>query len=131
MSWIEIDRVRKDPAEFRALASRLLRSPADIFTDWEREFLEQKVGGPRPHEYTTRQAEKLLQIRDGAALVETIHGFSVSRLICACYDARLDLAEDDEAFIVALRDRGVTSIRRSQSGRLLGCARALNIVEAA
>ncbi|MGD0334914.1 MAG: hypothetical protein ABSA90_16920 [Xanthobacteraceae bacterium] len=62
-SWQEIDRLRKDPAAFRALANRLLNLGVEL-TDWERTFLESVCNGPDFQKFTTRQTETLLQLRD-------------------------------------------------------------------
>jgi hypothetical protein len=85
-------------------------------TDWEATFLAE-IGTKSANtiEFTNRQSEKLLEIRDNTQLVEKIgHGFSVSKLIAGCYLARLDLTEDQEAWITKLRESGVTAIRAAR-----------------
>ena len=131
-SWREIERIRKDAAGFRALAARLLQhTPDDVLTEWETRFLHERVAGVHTVEYTNRQAEKLLQIRDDVELLEKVgHGFSVLRLIEACYLARIDLSEDDESWISELKGSGVAAVRRRDATRLLRAARSLGIVEA-
>jgi hypothetical protein len=54
----------------------------------------------RDFRLTSRQAETLFEIRDTATLHRDIKGVSVTKLIARCYEARLDLGEDDEEFIV-------------------------------
>jgi hypothetical protein len=126
-SWREIDRIRKASAEFRSLAKRLLGF-IDL-TDWEKDFLA-SIRDDRDHkEFTTRQSEKLLQIRDDYELVTEFHGLSVKILLRQCRDARLDLSEDDEEWIQQVFERNETSIRRKNVGRLMRCARELNIIE--
>jgi hypothetical protein len=99
-SWKEIDRVRKDPKGFRALAARLLAHTPDL-TDWERDnFLPSIMRQSEKEEFTTRQSEKVLQIRDDYENVTQLPGnFSVRLILRACNAARLDLSEDDEAWI--------------------------------
>ena len=126
-TWREIERIRKDPHGFRALASQLAR--ADDLSDWERAFLE-SVAKVETDEFTTRQSEKLLEIRDSALSVETIGaGFSVATLLKRCFEARLDLSEADEEWIVELRARDQATIKRRAAGRFLRCARTLGFID--
>ena len=60
----------------------------------------------RDFRLTSRQAETLFEIRDTATLHRDIKGVSVTNLIARCYEARLDLHEDDEEFIMGLWKRG-------------------------
>jgi hypothetical protein len=60
----------------------------------------------RDFRLTSRQAETLFEIRDTATLHRDIKGVSVTNLIARCYEARLDLGEDDEEFILGLWKRG-------------------------
>lgn len=126
-SWREIDRIRKNSDAFRALASSLLAH--DEITEWETAFLESIIGRTGVKEYSTLQGEKLLQIRDDYQLVENCRSFSVKNLLDGCHLARLDLSEDDEAWIIATRDRNPKAVRRRDIGRLLACARQLNLIE--
>lgn len=129
-SWREIDRLRKDPVAFRAVATGLLRLPEGTFTEWEADFLEDVLRKPDAFgEYTTRQGEKLLEIRDNADLLKEWRGFNVATLIQRIYEARLDLEEADEAFVVALREFSTTSVRRSQAAKLGRLAASLNLID--
>jgi hypothetical protein len=128
-SWREIDRVRKDANGARELAKRLLRIYPGELTEWETDFLQSITSYTELFEFTTRQAEKLLEIRDDAELVSQCRGFSVAALIAQCHAARLDLSDADEQWIADLHRQGAGAIRRRQVGRLLGCARELNIIE--
>lgn len=81
-------------------------------TDWERDFLESLVAR-RPERLSTRQAEVLFEIRDDNELISNVGGnIKVSNLIQRAYEARPDLDEGDEEWIVAIRNRGTTSLRR-------------------
>lgn len=129
-SWREIERIRKDASAFRALAMRLLaHTPADILSEWETGFLTDVVNGRHTIEYTNRQGEKLLEIRDNTQVVEDVRGFNVAALLSGCKAARLDLEEDDEAWVVAMCAANARAMRRRDCGRLLRCARELNIIE--
>ena len=98
-------------------------------TDWERDFLESLVARP-PERLSTRQAEVLFEIRDDNELISNIGGnIKVSNLIQRAYDARLDLDEGDEEWIVAIRNRGATSLRRRHLGRLKRCCIQLGELE--
>jgi hypothetical protein len=128
-SWREIERVRKDTNGARELAKRLLKIYPGEFNDWEADFLKSITGYTELFEFTTRQAEKLLEIRDDAEPVTRCRGFSVATLIRHCYAARLDLTEADEQWIADLRRQGGDAIKRKHLGHLLACARTLNIIE--
>ncbi len=128
-NWREVERIRKDPRGFRVLASGLVSVCADLLSEWEAAFLESVARRADNEAFTARQAEKLLEIRDGLKTTETAYGFSVSKLIKGCFLARHDLGDEDEVWISALHAQGIASIRVNQIGRLMRCARALNLVE--
>jgi hypothetical protein len=127
-SWREIERVRKDPAAVRATAATLLKPLRTDLTEWEADFLE-SMARHRADELTTRQAEKLLEIRDGAQVLTEFLGFSVRLLLSGCWDARLDLSEADEEWIGRMRERRKDAIERKHVGRLMRCARELGLIE--
>jgi hypothetical protein len=127
-SFKEIDRVRKDPTAFRDIATLLLKFFRADLTDWETDFL-QSVARSQWEELTTRQSEKLLQIRDDMQEVSEVLGFSVKLLLKGLVDARLDLSEDDEAWVVRSYERDPTSIKRKWRGRLLRCSRQLYLID--
>lgn len=126
-SWKEIERFRKDTKAVRLLAEALLKIDTTREHPWETDFL---VSMRTWHgELTTRQSEKLLQIRDGLETVTVFRGFSVKALLAGCHLARLDLVEDDEAWIVRCRAKSESSILRRHVGRLMRCASQLNLIE--
>ena len=128
-SWREIDGVRKDASGARDLAQRLLKIYPGELTEWETDFLQSITSYTELFEFTTRQAEKLLEIRDDAEPVTACRGFSVANLIRQCCEARLDLSETDAQWISDLQRQGGSSIRRRHLGRLMACARDLNIID--
>lgn len=128
-SWREIDRVRKDANGARELARRLLRIYPGELTEWETDFLQSITSYTELFEFTTRQAEKLLEIRDDAQPVTQYRGFNVATLVRQCHTARLDLSDADEPWIAELYRQGGAAIKRKHLGRLMACARELNIVE--
>jgi hypothetical protein len=124
-SWVEIERVRKDPATVRRIAKdALARGP----NEWEAEFLEARTSCRG--ELTTRQSEKLLEIRDDLVMMTEVGygNYSVRILLDKCHMARLDLDEADEVWIVKVREKHPTMIRRRDAGRLMRCARQLNLI---
>lgn len=157
-SWHEIDRFRKSPTAFRALAGQLLKL-GDELTDWEKTFLDsisnkhrdeitarqaerllqishtqearrsKKQKEPSEEDYTTRQSEKLLEIRDDYEVLTEIRGFSVKIILCGSWEGRLDLPESAEERIVKMYEKSPTSIRRKDARFLMWCARQLNLVE--
>jgi hypothetical protein len=129
-SWREIDRMRKDPEGFRALAAHLLTRIPDL-TDWERDnFLPSILHQSKKEEFTTRQSEKLLQIRDDYQSITGLPGkFRVRLILQACKEARFDLSEDDEAWILRKVAINETTIRRKDVGKLMRCARQVHAIE--
>lgn len=126
-SYKELLALGRDPVRVRAVARRLLVSAED-WTEWERDFLEGLVAEYGSDALTTRQRQKLVELREGAEYVPTIEGFDVASLIDKCWLGRLDLDyEDDIAFIE--QERGSTSIKRRHVGRLLRCCRKLGVID--
>jgi len=128
-SWREIERVRKDPGAVQGIAKRLLKLPRADFTDWEVDFLEGMARHVDKQGLTTRQSEKLLQIRDDSEFITEFRGFSVGLLLRKCYDARLDLSEGDEEWITQLFERNQDAIRRRHIGHLMRCAHELYLID--
>jgi hypothetical protein len=127
-SWREINEIGKDPVRVRNLAKLLLAVHRAELTEWELDFLQGVLErGEQDEDLTTRQAEKLVEIRDSLKHYSSIDGFNVRRLIENCWMARLDLGESDEDFINRVRGRG--SLRRSDAQRLLRCARQLHLID--
>jgi len=144
----EMDATGRDPVKVRNLALSLLamaRVAEDIFSEWEQTFLadlveistetigltqkqrkEKKFSKDhaeaalalRDFRLTTRQAEKLFEIRDSVVLHRDISGVSIRNLINRCYEARLDLSEANEEWIVKLWKSGVSELRTGDGCRL-------------
>lgn len=127
-SFKETDRVRKDPGSFRDIAKLLLKIYRADLTEWEIDFL-QSIARSQWEELTTRQSEKLLQIRDDMVDVTEVLDFSVKLLLKCLVEARLDLSEDDEEWALRTYERDPTTIKRKWRGRLLRCTRQLNLIE--
>jgi len=126
-SYKELLALGRDPVRVRAVARRLLASAED-WTEWERDLLEGLVAEYGSDALTTRQRQKLVELREGAEYVPTIEGFDVASLIDKCWLGRLDLDyEDDIAFIE--QERGSTSIKRRHVQRLLRCCRKLGVID--
>lgn len=127
-SWREVNEIGKDPSRVRRLAERLLLLHRHEMSEWELDFLDSVMAlGTADQDLTTRQAEKLIEIRDDMKIYTQLDGFNIRRLIERCWMARLDLCETDEHFINRLRGAG--SLRRSDAQRLLRCARQLHLVD--
>jgi hypothetical protein len=124
----EIDRIRKDFVAVRSLAKRLLELPHADWSDWEIDFLQHMARHKGPDPITTRQGEKLIELRDDAKYYSSVHGFSVQSLIKNCWVGRDDLSrEEDKKFIEALK--ATTCVKRRQLRKLLACARELGEIE--
>jgi hypothetical protein len=126
----EIDRIRKNLVAVRSLAERLLSFPRADWNDWEVDFLQHMARHRRPDPITTRQCEKLLELRDDAEYYSSVRGFGVQSLIQNCWFARDDLeSEDDRKFIEHLKETSCSSVKRRQLRKLLACARQLGEIE--
>jgi hypothetical protein len=126
----EIDRVRKDSVAVKSLAKRLLSIPNHDWNDWELDFLEHMVRHRGPEPITTRQGEKLIELRDYSEYHSSVQGFSVASLITNCWLARDDLKdEEDRNFIDNLKASDASALRRRHLGKLLACARQVGAVE--
>src|SRR6266480_594867 len=124
----EIDRIRKNLVAVRSLAQRLLDLPRADWNDWEIDFLQHMARHKGPDPITTRQGEKLVELRDDAEYYSSVHGFSVQSLIKNCWVARDDLSrEEDKRFIEDLK--ATTCVKRRQLRKLLACARELGEIE--
>jgi hypothetical protein len=129
-NYREIDRIRKDAVAVSSLAKRLLVTPNHDWSDWELDFLQHIARHRGRDPITTRQGEKLIELRDDAEYHSSAQGFSVLSLITNCWLARDDLSsEQNKKFIEELKASGVSAIRRRQLGKLLACARELGEVE--
>lgn len=131
-SWKEIDRIRKDPKAFKPLAGHLLADAAYARTrsDFATDFLE-NISSYEREEITTRQSEKLLELRDEAKIYFKIDdGLSVEILIGKCFLARLDLGSDDDIErIEALRASGRTFVTGKEIGWFKQICRELEEIE--
>ena len=126
----EIDRVRKDSVAVKSLAKRLLSTPNHDWNDWELDFLEHMVRHRGPEPITTRQGEKLIELRDHSEYHSSVQGFSVASLITNCWLARDDLkSEEDRTFIDNLKASRTSALRRRYLVKLLACARQVGAVE--
>jgi hypothetical protein len=124
----EINELAKSPARCQALASFLKQSQGVDWTDWELDFLEAIAG--RDEVLTTRQAEKLVEIRNNAIRYKQVSGYALARLVRDCFVRRLDLdGEEDIAFVEGLHQDAAAPLTRPQALRLKRCATELGLVE--
>lgn len=124
--WREVERYKRDSATARGLAKLLLKTA--VLTDWEEPFLEKMA--IHEGELSTRQAEKLLEIRDDNLWVGEIRGFSVRLLLKECFEARFDLqTEADIKFVETLKERDQSTARYREACHLLNCARDLHVID--
>jgi hypothetical protein len=132
-TWIEIERIRKDPEAFKLLARHLLADPDSVRlrSDDATDFLE-NISRYRSDELTTRQAEFLLELRDEARRYFKIgDGFSVAILIEKCFQARLELDHDsDIERIEALKTSGRMFVTGREIGWFRRICRELGEIEA-
>jgi hypothetical protein len=131
-SWIEIDRVRKDPKVFKPLAKHLLVDADYVKTrsEFATDFLED-ISNCGSDELTTRQGEILLELRDEAKVYFRIgDGLSVGILIEKCFLARSDLSSDNDIErIEALKASGRTSVTGKEIGWFKRICKELGEIE--
>jgi hypothetical protein len=109
---IEMHKVATNAGAVSSLASYLLYLNDANWTDWEIDFLGNMSGWTGLEPITSRQREKLFELRDDATNYSTLKGYSVANLLRGCWLAHLDLDEDDPEFIVRLYEQRVTSLKR-------------------
>lgn len=125
----EIEQIRNDTARWRALARQLPRAGPEALTDWELDFLEEIPNRKWLEQLSYRQAEILLNIRDEVETVSSYRGYSVKWLCSICHDNRLDLDEEEQAWVELLHAGGAASMRRKDARRLMSLARRLDVIE--
>jgi len=128
-SWIEIDRVRKDPNTFRPMAARLLADPVFERSEFADGFLE-NIANWRRDELSTRQGEILLELRDQAEIHHRYKGLSIPTLIEKCYLDRFDLDEGDRRRIETLKESRRGYVTGGQMGWLKRICKQLGEMEA-
>lgn len=93
--------------------------------EWETSFLHDAADW-MGEECSQRRAEVLFEIYEDIELISERFGFSISRLLQACYEARLDLSEEDEAFIIELYEKRPERVQRRKARRIMRCAREID-----
>lgn len=122
------DALAKDIERVRRTATFLLNLPDAEWSDWELDFLEGMAECSRV--LSTRQAEKLAELRDDAIRYISASGFKLATIIDRCWRNRYDLDDqDDVEFIERLKARGETALRRGAALHLRDCAVALGEIE--
>lgn len=125
----EIQRLKLDPDAFQTLASLLSQSASAEWTDWERDFLERASSEHFSNPPSTRQCEKLLELRDSLRVYNSVQGFSIWLLIENTWRARFELNEDDEEFVSSLYGSKSAEIGIRPLRRLLTCARKVDVIQ--
>jgi hypothetical protein len=127
-SWTELERVRKDPIAFRALAKRLLKDPNCEDSEFADGFLE-NIAHWKRDEITLRQAEVLLGLRDNAEIHTNYKGLSVRLLMEKCYANRYELDEGDRKRLEALYEKGRSFVTGAEMGSFKRICKQLGEME--
>ena len=114
-SWIEIERVRKDPTTFKRLAKKLSEDLNCEDSDFADGFLE-NISNWKRDEISLRQAEVLLEMRDATETHFKYKGLSIALLMKHCYEGRFELDEGDRERIEALVKTGRSYVTGKQIG---------------
>jgi hypothetical protein len=128
-TYREMQKLSQNPGAVTMLAGYLRKLDTVAWTDWEMDFLDSMASRTASEPISTRQGEVLAQLNDNAKSYSSLEGLSISSLVRDCWQARVDLSEDDEAFIVGLKEAQTTSLKRRQALRLLACARQLELID--
>jgi hypothetical protein len=128
-TYREMHKLSQNPGAVTMLAGYLRKLDTVAWTDWELDFLDSMASRSSSEPISTRQGEVLAQLNDNAKSYTSLEGLSIASLVRDCWQARVDLSEDDEAFIVGLTENRVTSLKRRQALRLLACARQLELID--
>jgi hypothetical protein len=127
-SYLDMQKLAQATGAASMLACYLLKLETVQWSDWEIDFLECMAQRTSSDPISTRQREVLADLRNSAASHATTRdGQSVRSLILRCWEARLDLDEEDEQFVDQLYQTRATSLKPRQLGRLQSCVRKLNI----
>lgn len=114
-SWIELERVRKDPNTFRLLARHLLKDPLCEETEFVDGFLE-NIANWKRDEISLRQCEVLLELRDSTEIHTQYRGLSIPTLISRCHEGRWMLNSTDRRRIENLYETGRHFVTGAQMG---------------
>lgn len=128
VSYREMDAVGRDPSRVRVIAKVLLLLPNHQWTDWELDFL-QRMATETPERLSTRQAEVLFELKEGAEMFSEIRGIPVRNLITRVYEGRTELPEGYDEWIERIYNSGVSELRRRDLGRLKWCSVQLGELE--
>jgi hypothetical protein len=124
----ELNEIAKDPDRARSIAQYLLKLTDIDWTDWELDFLHAME--IREDALSTRQVEKLVELRDDAVLYTKVDGFLLNTLINKCFLYRDEFhSYHDVEFIERLKDSAQVVLRKRDAARLLRCARAIGEIE--
>jgi hypothetical protein len=126
-SYREIVAIQKDAGRARAMAQGLCNLDDIVWSDWELDFLNSMAS--RQHDLTTRQGEKLVELRDDAVWYAAVEGFCLKTLIDRCHLLRDELADHNAQFIERLKAANATRLRRKDARRLLYCARSVGEID--
>jgi hypothetical protein len=124
----EINALQRDPARAARMAQTLLALHDIAWTDWELDFLG-SMSRESDEDLSTRQAEKLVELRDASVWHSSVDGLSLRLVVKSCNEMRHLLSERDEEFVVRLREQGATALRRRDAARLMRCARITGEIE--
>ena len=125
----EINALQRAPKRAQDLAQFLKALKTIEWTDWEVDFLESMSGRTAADDLTTRQAEKLVELREESIWYKTVEGFSVRSLARACSEMRHLLPDHDAEWVKRHFDVGTERLLRRDARRLMRCARTTGEIE--
>jgi hypothetical protein len=125
IDYRELDALAKDPRRASLTATMLLTLEDADWNEWEIDFLENLSSWKTP--LSTRQAEKLIELRDVGVLYDKIDGFALKALIDKLWTYRHELA--DASFIEHLKASRAVKLRKRQALKLLAYARQIGEIE--
>lgn len=130
MDYRELSNLAANPARVRGTAAMIKALLAERITDWQMEFLSKMERFEGPDRLSTRQCETLVSLRDQAFRRSKVAGYSAARLVRLLFEARLDLSEKDEEFVVELHEQGESVALSNPEWRyVFALCRELHIID--
>lgn len=129
-TYREINELQRDPKRAAELAGFLLGLDDVKWGDWPADFLESATRWGGHSILSTRQAEKLIELRDSVGWFASVGGFSVAALLRGCFEGRRELQSiEDEEYVARLWAGHREKVRRRDLGFVLRLSRELGIIE--
>jgi hypothetical protein len=113
----------EEDESFRDAIARLQRLIDSDWNDWEADWLDSQADRAPSYKFTENQRITFNQLIASTTPFENYNGWSIAELVTIAHQYRADLAEEDEEFVLRLRERNPQYLRVRQLNRLAKIAR--------